>query len=473
MRKINQNSLLVQLKNFGIGPVVGMFISVLTVPVTTRFVAPEEFGKSSLFTLVQTIFNLVVLFGTDQSFIRFYNSENRDKKQLLWHCMLIPIVFCFFMMLVVEIFQKNISIFMFNSYEPVIMWLFLLFLPALLLDRFGLLVIRMDLRGKTYSFLNVLQQVLNFFILLLFLIFYEKSFRSIVFATIISTILNTIIIVINSKLLIPIKVYPIERDLLKEILLFGLPLVPATILSWIMNSFDKIALRSWSSFEELGLYAAAFKIVAILNVFQNIFTTTWTPMAYKWYEEKVPNKKFDEIGSIMIALMTIIFSIIIIFRDIVMLLLGEVYRGTGNIFVFLMFNPVLFTVSEVTSQGIGFSKKTIYSLYLSIIAAVFNVVGNYILVPKYGAQGAAISTCICYIAFFWGRTFFSRRLWFKFGLAKYFLNILILVSFGVNMILWENKLVELCLFLFAILGNGVNLYKIYKNRKKGDNYDTI
>lgn len=473
MKEKSQNSLLTQLKNFGIGPIVGMFVSMLTVPITTRFVSPEEFGKSSLFTLVQTLFNLIVLFGTDQSFVRFYNTEQNDKKELLYHCILFPSIFCLLVIFIMEIMKKQISFFMFDSYEPFIMWLFIPFLPALLLNRFGMLAIRMDLRGKTYSFLNVFQQIINFVILLFFLSFYERTFRSIVLATIFGVLINTILIIILSQIFIPIKVYKVNKQLLKDIFSFGLPLVPATVLSWVMNSFDKIALRTWSSFEELGLYSAAFKIVALLHVFQNVFTTTWIPIAYRWYEDKVSAHKFDQIGTIMIAIMSILFSFIIVFRNFIMLLLGESYRGTENIFVFLLFSPVLYTVSEVTSIGIGFSKKTVYSLYISIIATTFNLFGNFLLVPKYGAQGAAISTCICYLAFFWGRTLFSRKLWLKFSLSKYIINLIILIIYGIDMILFQNIYFEICLLLLVLTYNGMNLYKIIREREKKNQNDSI
>ena len=63
----------------------------------------------------------------------------------------------------------------------------------------------------------------------------------------------------------------------------------AIIISWLLHSFDKIAIRQWSTYEELGLYAAAYKFVSLVAVFQVIFTTSWVPIAYKWFEEKKIN----------------------------------------------------------------------------------------------------------------------------------------------------------------------------------------
>lgn len=470
--KENKLSLLVQLRNFGIGPIIGMGISMLTVPVATRILSPEEYGKSSLFTLFQSLFLIIGLLGIDQGYVRYYNNKEIDKNNLFINCLYLPMAFAFILIIICLFFTNTISTFLFGSVEKGLMIAFCCFIPVLLLNRFFLLQIRMSLRGKTYSLLNITSQIINFLTLLLFLFFYEKTFRSIVYSTIIGMIINTFIIFLFCDKSFLKSSFSFSKKLQIDLLRFSLPLVPASLLSWLLNSFDKVGLRSWSSFEELGLYAAAFKIVALLNVFQSIFSTAWIPVAYKWYEDKVPNKKFEQVSTIVLAVMVCLFSFIVVFRDVIMLFLGSEFRNTSKIFVFLLFVPVMYTVSETTSLGIGFSKKTMYSLYVSIIAVILNIVGNYFLIPVYGAEGAAISTCISYIVFFWCRTLFSRHIWFKFKLGKYFLDIMLLLLFGINMIYFNNKIIEISIFVIIVVFNGFLLYKLYKEKKEVK-YDII
>lgn len=75
-------SFLRQLCDFSIGPIVGMGISMLTVPVTVRLLAPEEYGKASLFTLFQTFFLVIGLLGLDQGYVRYYNDKNNNRIEL-------------------------------------------------------------------------------------------------------------------------------------------------------------------------------------------------------------------------------------------------------------------------------------------------------------------------------------------------------------------------------------------------------
>lgn len=457
-----KNSLIRQLRDFGIGPIIGMGISMLTVPITTRMLVPEEYGKSSLFTLFQSLLLCVGILGLDQGYVRFYNTKEIDRNNLLQNALFYPLIICAVLISVCLIFLKPVSIFLFGSIEIGLMIAFCFFIPVLILNRFFLLQIRMDIRGKVYSFLNISSQIISFAILFGLLVLYQKTFRAIIYSTIIALYINTFVIFLFCDKTFIKQKFVYSSKIQKELLSFSLPLVPATLLGWVLNSFDKVGLRTWSDFSQLGLYSAAFKIVALLNIFQTIFTTTWTPVSYKWYEDGVAKEKFEKVSTIVLAGMVILFSFVIVFRDIIMLFLGAEYRNTAKIFVFLLFVPVLYTVSETTCLGIEFSKKTIYNLWLTIISVIINLLGNYLLIPKFGAEGAAITTCISYIVWFWLRTLFSRKLWLKFRLEKYMLNILLLLSFCLNMLIWNNKIFEVSIFIIILVFNGLLVYKSLK-----------
>jgi O-antigen/teichoic acid export membrane protein len=75
--------LLKELRDFGSGPIVGLIISLFTVPTIARAIPPAEFGKSSLFTLSYMVFNLVALLGFHQAFVKYFNVEGINRKVLL------------------------------------------------------------------------------------------------------------------------------------------------------------------------------------------------------------------------------------------------------------------------------------------------------------------------------------------------------------------------------------------------------
>ena len=90
-------------------------------------------------------------------------------------------------------------------------------------------------------------------------------------------------------------------------------------------------------------------------------------------------------------------------------------------------------------------KKSISTLVTTILGAVLNIIGNFLLIPKMGAQGAALSTCISYAAVFLIRVVHTHSLIpFQWNVARFGLNFLIvslqswiLVAETPLWILWE------------------------------------
>lgn len=97
--------------------------------------------------------------------------------------------------------------------------------------------------------------------------------------------------------------------------------------------------------------------------------------------------------------MTAIGFLLIAFRKYIILILSSSYQRAADVMPFLIFIPVMYTISEVTVVGINFMKRTELHIISALASFVTNFIGNYLLVPILGAQGAAISTGISYIVF--------------------------------------------------------------------------
>ncbi len=103
---------------------------------------------------------------------------------------------------------------------------------------------------------------------------------------------------------------------------------------------------------------------------------------------------------------------LILLKDVFAFILGAEYRKAAYIFPFLIFNPIMYTISETTCAGISISKKSYLNIFVSFGACVTNILGNILLVPSLGSSGAAISTGVSYIVFFALRTIFSNKYYY-------------------------------------------------------------
>ncbi len=448
---------------FSVGPIVAAVLSFITVPVTTYFVSPDDFGKAAMYTMGYTISSMFIFLGLDQAFVREYN-EHKDKNNLFWNSLIFPLIFSFILAFIYIVFYKPVSLLMFDSIERYVVIILALSLPFAILDRFNLLVLRMEEKAKTYSFFNILNKFLTLIILIPYLIFVDRSFKGIINATFINLVLICIIESYFVKHIWKFK-FKFDKELLLKLFRYGIPLVPATLIGWFLSSMDRIALRQWSTFNEIGIYSAAFKIVAVLGIIQQAFCTFWVPTALRWHKEKVSNHKYVQVSETILAVMVMVFSFIVLFKDIIIRLLSSDYITAANSVPFLLFFPIMYTVSETTTLGISFSRKTYYNIVISLVAAVTNYLGNYLLVPIYGAVGASIATGASYIIFFWMRTLISRRLWFKFDMKIYLYNTILMVVLSLLSITINNVFMNLAVVLIIIFVNRVCIIKIIKAAK--------
>lgn len=420
--------LLGKLGAFSIGPIVSAFLGFITVPLVTYFISPEEYGKASMFTLAQGILSLFVYLGMDQAFIREFNLNRSDVSKLLSSSMVIPVTVSVIISISIVALKENISLFLFGmSGENLAIYFLAIMIPFMVIQNFSLLKIRMEENGLQYSFFNILLKVLVLIFTILFFIAYERSFRSVVYAMAVAEIFNGIVLFIIIIKPLKLRYDKIDQTLIVKMLKFGIPLIPAMMMSWILSSMDKIMLRTICGYTELGLYSAAFKIVTILSIVQTCFTLYWTPVAYRWHEEDIDKNNYNIINKVVALTMAIMCLLLLISKNFVGFVLGDSFVDAIKIFPFLLLYPIMYTMSESTCVGIGFSRKTYYSILVSGVACVVNLVLNYLLISIYGAIGAAIATGLSFIVFFLMRTFISRKLWWKFDLKQYYYLIPVLL----------------------------------------------
>jgi O-antigen/teichoic acid export membrane protein len=266
----------------------------------------------------------------------------------------------------------------------------------------------MQKRGFLFSFINVILALGNFGGTVVFALTVSRSFYAIIFGQIIGNIFALLVGFFVDKQSRSFSKIDFEK--LLEFLKYGIPFIPSSILYWLFSSIDRISLRQFSTFTEIGLYSAAFKIVSIMQLIQVGFTTFWVPLAYEKYNSKAISDNFFEKANSLISAILFIFGLLLLaFKDLIFLLFAKSYREASYIAPFLILYPIMYMLSETTVLGINFSKKTYWHIVITGVSAFVNFVGNNLLVPLLEAKGAAISTGLSYVVFFTLRTVIAQK----------------------------------------------------------------
>jgi len=444
---------------FSIGPIASSAISFITVPLATWLIAPEEFGKASMFSLVLSLFGLAAYLGLDQAFVREFNTTE-DKRTLLLHACLPPLILSCLASLGILVFSEPLSLLLYGQSSFIGIASLALCLPLTILERFNMQVVRMQERARLYSGISVTRQSIYALFMVGFL-YTMRSFLGILIATTLASLLISVALTWMNRGLWNHSGLELDKELLQRLLAFGLPLVPANIIGWLFAGMDRLALRTWSDFTQIGLYATGFKIAGVFLIAQSAFCTFWIPTAYRWYENKEAPEKFERVSNTVSALMCLAGIIVIISRHLLILIFNSRYSAASVLVPFLIFYPILYTISETTALGIAFCRKTVLTLIITVTCATINGIGNAILVPLYGALGAAVSTAIAYFAFFWLRTILSGLVWIKMETQTHAVNIVIL-SIGAILSLLE---ADGFIFFVFLIETGLFGILLFYNRK--------
>lgn len=463
-----KESLFKKFIEFGFGSIIVLILGFISSPIITRLISPEEFGKMSMFNMITSVISIFILMGLDQAFIRFfYEEKEKNRSKLLIKSIKLPLVLSVILSFIIFIFRSQISNFIVGEYSSSVIGLLITQTIILVISRFSLLSVRMEQKGKLYSVLQILGK-LSYIILVLYIFNIKGNiYETLIYALVMSNILVVIVsIVLQKKVWISGLLNKDKTETkFKELIKYGYPLVFTIVITWIFQSIDKISINIFNGYRELGIYSSAFSIIALLNNIQSVFSTFWTPVAFERYKEDSDNREFfSEISKVVSVVFLILSTLIILFKDLIILVLGPEYSSASFVIPFLVFSPIMYTVSETTVLGINFLKKPKLHIYISIMSCITNIVGNIILVPILGAVGAAISTGISYIVFFSMRTILSLRLYkVNYGLKQFYRSTLGLSVLALYMSFNKIDLIGVILGIITL----VNIVYAYKKTIEG------
>lgn len=396
---------------FSLGPVVSAAVSFITIPITTFFISPAEYGKASMFLLVQTIITTFLYFGLDQAYTREYY-EQKDRKNLIQNAMVLPFLSATIASLVLLTEAHQISKWLLHDENEILpVMLLCINTYSLIFERFFLLSIRMEEKALCYSIYTIFIRLAVLIVILVIMLAGVRNYLVIVNGTLIGQILADLFIIIACRQLLSIKNFRLDINLIRKLCAFGLPIFIAFFIETIFNITDRFMLNVFSNYKEIGLYTTALKIASLLKIVQTSFTSFWIPTAYRWHNENRSISQFQLVSDSITFLFCFLFIILLLMKNIFRVFFTNDYQEIIYIFPFLCFLPMLYTISETTTLGIVFSRKTSLNIYVSVAALCVNFFLAFVLIPQWGARGASVGLGLSYLAYYLMRTSLSNRYW--------------------------------------------------------------
>lgn len=452
---------------YGLGNAVLKVLALLTAPIFTRIFVPSEYGIISLVASVISFLSLFLIFGMDNAmFVEFFEYK-KERKEVLSSAFWFLFSWGLLLMLLSSFFAASISELIFKTIAYKTLFL-LAFSTAYftLLVNFTKVVFRLEFRAKTFAVLAATNAILVTGLMIFFVVFLKKGLVGFFEGQLIGTLISA-----------ALGLYFVRRSLrfklnflrLKEMVFFGAMIVPASVSFFVFDLSDRFFLNHYRSLSELGLYSIAINIVGLIVFFSFAFGQAWSPQVTKIYFES--KRIFHQFVPRFFIYYLIFFFLLATFlslfgQEILKVFTTAKFYGAAKVIPSLSLAMVFSASNQITAMGITISRQTKFLAFYTMLAAVLNIVLNFLLIPKYGMVGAGWATAVSYLFLtlaYFGR---SQKLvpiacdWPKIlKLVILSLATILLAPLSWHFNLWQNMFIKilefggfvLLLYLFGII----------------------
>lgn len=381
-----------------IGETVPKIISILLLPVYTRYFSPEDYGIMSYIDSL-IIFVLIFSILSLNSYVLRNYFEQKDiteQKKLVGNIFLFisiynVLTFFFFSFLLyglLEILDSNIN------FLPLVF----LALIANFFETFSvipLVLLRINEKAKQFIFYSLSKTVLQILLTLLFVILLDYGIDGKYYSLILA---NSIFAVIYIKMMLQESILNFNLKQINSALKFSLPLVPGAIAFIILDISDRIILEKYVTLQELGLYSIAYILGFGLNVIINGSYRAFEPVLFKSFSHQNFSEIFIKTKDNFFALVFLAALFFILFsQEILRIVATDSYFSASYIVPIIVLAAIAKGIYLLYAVLAMHGKNTKLIGLAIVFGAMVNLIINLIFIPKYGVLVAAISTVVSFL----------------------------------------------------------------------------
>lgn len=398
---------------YGLATVLPRMFAFILVPLYTDLLPKAEYGKVSIIFAYMIFFNVILAYGMETSFFRFYNKESN--KVAVLETSMVSIFWSTISFLVIALlFRNNLADWSGIDSQYISYTIWILALDALVIIPFSKL--RVNQKPLVYAAIKVGNVLVNLILSVVFLLYipmlidanphgflrsvYVDNFQIgyIFLANIIASLLTFVA-------LSPDYVYlnwKIDTDLWKRMMRYGMPIMVAGIAFAINEQFDKILLSKLLpaniAESEVGVYSACYKLGLFMVLYRTAYTLGIEPFFFSHADDKNAPKTYAMVTKYFVIFGSFILLSVIVFADLFKLLMirdSSYWEAMKVVPLIILAN---FFLGIYTNLSVWYKliDKTYIGAYISIVGAIITLVLNFLLIPTMSYYGSAIATIAAY-----------------------------------------------------------------------------
>lgn len=414
---------------YGVSSIFARFLNYLLTPFLTGNMLTSAYGEMTMLYSAIPFATNIFTYGMETTFFRFSNKDKDVKDVYNTSTLSLIASTLLFTALLVVCKQPIADLLKVGEHPEYIVWsAFIIALDTLVAMPFAKL--RNDNRPRKYAFLKVANILVNigmtvfFFTALpsiattnpdsLFAGWYDKDLGAgyVILANLIASA-ATLVFLLPELLSIKLK---LDRKLWKEMIVYSLPIMIASLGGIINETFDRVMLGWWSpmatqeaKLEEVAIYGACYKLSILITLFVQAFRMGAEPFFFQQAKGEDAQKIYARVMDYFVITICTMFLVVMLYLDVWKHFIQnpKMWAGLKVVPILLVANMCLGVYYNL-SIWYKLSQKTNSGATITFIGAAVTLGINFIFIPYYSYMACAVATLACYgsmmvISYIWGQ----------------------------------------------------------------------
>ena len=391
--------------------VLSKLIALVLLPIYTAYLSPAEYGDVEIMIATLVAASIVVRLGVIEAILRFYYlADERPEAvvrtgfaSLFWTTTLLAAV-------AVPLAGPISELLLDGRSEPGLMRLTILGLWQLTLWEYALTLLRLDERARAYFTFTVAAVVVKIPITVALVVGTDLGASAILLGN-----FGTGVLFLLGRLWVERRRlgFTVDRPLLRRMVRFGLPTMPAELTLYSLNWIDRLIILRLAGAAAVGLYAIAVKFANGMQVLVRGFHLAWPPLAYSIQDDDEARNSYALIVTWFVAICSFaVLGLWLLAPWLVEALVDERFIEAHEAVGPLAAGTALYALYLVLVVILGRTGRTELSFPATAVAVVVNIGLNLLLVPDHGIIGAGVALVVSYAVVVLLMHAITRRLFF-------------------------------------------------------------
>jgi len=430
---------------YGIAAVLPRAINILLTYLHTSTLKSDKYADNTWYFVFAAYFIAFLTFGLETAFFRFFSKE-KEKGKIVSTSFITLLGSTILFLSILLFFNADISLIL--GFDNPLHLKILTFVTALdLLVVIPYAYLRVTNKPLKFTFFKVVNILIYAFFNIFFLWFVPYALKNDISIpeiitdsyqntpTVVYIFIANLIASLTTFLMLLPYIFKFKFDfdgkVLRKMLVYGLPIMVGSLAYVTNENLDKLLLGDMLGKEQMGIYAACYKLGVFMTLYIMAFRLGAEPFFFNHAHKENAKETYAKILTWFTIIGALFMLIVVVYINLfagILLAKPEYYQALAIVPIILLANLFLGIYNNL-SVWYKLTDKTKYGMYFSVFGALLTIAFNLIFIPKIGFMASAWATLIAYgtmtiISYFYGKKYYAV----PYNISKVILYIVISVG---------------------------------------------